>query len=136
MKVVSSVLEVKLVFTYQIGSFLKVTWKFQMLATGDLSLTKLSVDCRCFRVFGFFYHRSYSKTRKSPNVLVCYFSKEWTLFELLTKVFKLFSVIGREVSKYCSKLSMQTENWILKQLCSFAMANSIDVPSCLFLSSC
>ena len=30
---------------------------------------------------------------------------------------------------------MQTESWILKQFCSFAMSNSIDVPSSLLLSS-
>ena len=36
---------------------------------------------------------------------------------------------------YCSKLSMQTENLILKQLCSFAMRNSIDEPSWLLLNS-
>ena len=36
---------------------------------------------------------------------------------------------------HCSKLSMQTENLILKQLYSFAMRNSIDEPSWLLLNS-
>ena len=84
--------------------------------------TKFSVDFQCFR-----------ETRKSRKDLVYYFPKRWMLFVLLTKFCKSFSVIRREVSKYCSKLSIQTENWILKQF--FAHFWCQLVPSCLLLSS-
>ena len=57
-----------------------------------------------FLGFRVFCYRPYSKIQKSRKVLACYFSKGWTLF----------------VSKYCSKLSMKTENWILRQFSSFA----------------
>ena len=104
-----------------------------MLATGGFYFIKPSVDFRCFQVF-VFCHRPYSKTRKRRKVLVCYFSMGRTFFMLLTKLCKSFCVIRREVSKYCSKLSMQTESWILKQFCSFVMPNRIDVTSWSLLS--
>ena len=56
-------------------------------------------------------------------------------FHVIIKLSKSFCVFRIEAWKYCSKLSMQTENWNLKQLCSFAMPNSIDIPSWLLLSS-
>ena len=39
---------------------------------------------------------------------------------VIRKNWKSFCVIRKEVSKHCSKLSMQTENWILRQFSSFA----------------
>ena len=41
---------------------------------------------------------------------------------VICKNWKSFCVIMKEVSKYCSKLSMQTENWILRLFSSFAMS--------------
>ena len=46
-----------------------------------------------------------------------------------------FCLFTRETWKYCCKLSVQTESWILRQFLSFAMLNSIDVTSWLLLSS-
>ena len=48
------------------------------------------------------------------------FFKGVNAFELLAKLCKSFSVIKREMSKYCSKLLMQSENWLLRQFSSFA----------------
>ena len=39
---------------------------------------------------------------------------------VIYKIRKLLCVIRKEVSKYCSKLTMQTVNWILTQFSSFA----------------
>ena len=91
--------------------------QFKMLAT------KLSLLDKAFHWFLAFPGSRFfaiDHIRKRP--------KGWTLFESLKKFWKSFSGIRREVSKHCSKLSIETE-----LLCSFAMPNSIDVPSCLLL---
>ena len=67
-----------------------------------------------------------TKTTESFSLLVF---KGVKTFHAVIKLFKSFCVFRIETWKYCSKLSMQTENWILKQLCSFAKPNSNDVPS-------
>ena len=59
-------------------------------------------------------HISQNFTQKIINIILA-------LTKFVTyKNWKSFCVIRKEVSKYCSKLSMQTENWILRQFSSFA----------------
>ena len=106
-----------------------------MLAMGILCFTKLSVDFRRFRVFVVFLPQSIFKSPKTTEGFSLLFFKGVKTFRVIIKLSKSFCVFRIEAWKYCSKLSMQTENWILKQLCSFAMPNSIDVPSWLHLSS-
>ena len=84
--------------------------------------------------FGFFLPWSIFKSPETTETFSLLFFKGVKTFHFILKLSKSFCVFRIEAWKYCSKLSMQIENWILKQLCSFAMSNSIDVPSWSLLS--
>ena len=107
-----------------------------MLVMGVLCFTKLSVDFRRFRVFSGFFSENIFKSQEIIESFSLLFIKRVKTFHVILKPSKSFCIFIIETYKYCSTLSMQTENWILKQLCSFAMPNSVEVPIWLLLSSC
>ena len=107
-----------------------------MLVRGVLCFTKLSVDFRRFRVFSGFFSENIFKSQEIIESFSLLFIKRVKTFHVILKLSKSFCIFIIETYKYCSTLSMQTENWILKQLCSFAMPNSVEVPIWLLLSSC
>ena len=107
-----------------------------MLAVGNLCFTKLSVDFRRFQVVKCFLSENIFKSPETIESFSLSFFKGVKTFHVILKLSKSFCVFTIEAWKHCSNLSMQTENWILKQLCSFAMPNSIEVPIWLLLSSC